>query len=119
MPNGSGARFVNSVQHAAFADESDDFRQALTGFHVAEDERTCAALHLGIMRHDVERGADHRRQIDLVDDQQIGLGDARAALARDLLAGCDVDDVEREVGELGRKGRGEVVTAGFDEDQLD
>ena len=58
------------------------------------------------------------REVDLVDDQQVRSGDSRAALARDLVAAGDVDHVEREVGELGRKGRGEVVAAALDEDDV-
>ena len=60
-----------------------------------------------------------RREVDLVDDQQVALGDAGAALARDLVAGGDVDHVERQVGELGAEGRGEVVAAGLDQDQVE
>ena len=41
------------------------------------------------------------------------------ALARDLLAAGDVDDVDRDVGELGREGRGEIVAAGFDENEIE
>ena len=40
-------------------------------------------------------------------------------LRRDLVAGRDVDDVDREIGELGREGRGEVVAAGFDQHQIE
>ena len=39
------------------------------------------------------------------------LRDAGPALARDLVAGGDVDHVERQVGQLGAEGRGEVVAA--------
>ena len=60
-----------------------------------------------------------RREIDLVDDEQVGTGDARPALRRDLVAGRDVDDVDRHVGELRREGRGEVVAAGFDQHQIE
>ena len=41
------------------------------------------------------------------------------ALPRDLLAAGDVDDVDGEVGELGAEGGGEVVAAGFDQQQLE
>ena len=45
------------------------------------------AAHLQrVALHDVERRADHRREIDLVDDQQVGAHDAGAALARNLVA---------------------------------
>jgi hypothetical protein len=39
-----------------------------------------------------------RRQVGLVDDEQIRAGDAGAALARDLLALGHVDHVDGEVG---------------------
>ena len=38
-----------------------------------------------------------RCQVGLVDHEQVALGDAGAALARNLLAGGDVDDVDGEV----------------------
>ena len=60
-----------------------------------------------------------RREVGLVDDQQVGLRDAGAALARDLLAAGDVDHVEREVRQLGAEGRGEVVAARLDEDHVE
>ena len=54
-----------------------------------------AAAHaLGVALHDLEDGADVRREVDLVDHQQVGAGDAGPALARDLVAAGDVDDVD-------------------------
>src|ERR1700759_1185367 len=44
---------------------------------------------------------------------------AGPALGRDLVAGGDVDHVDGEVGELGREGGGEVVAAGFDQDEVE
>ena len=41
------------------------------------------------------------------------------ALARDLLAGGHVDHVDREIGQLGREGGGEIVAARFDEHDLE
>ena len=37
----------------------------------------------------------------------------------DLVAGRDVDDVNREVGEFGREGGGEIVAAGFDQHHVE
>ena len=59
------------------------------------------------------------REIGLVDDQQIGPGDAGAALARDLVAAGDVDHVERQVGQLGAEGGGQVVAAALDDDEVE
>ena len=61
-----------------------------------EQERAVAAHAPRVPLHDLERGADMRRQVRLVDDQQVGASDRRAALARDLLAGGDVDDIDRQ-----------------------
>src|SRR5262249_25396319 len=41
------------------------------------------------------------------------------ALGRDLVAGRDVDDVDGEIGELGREGGGEIVAARLDQDQVE
>ncbi len=79
----------------------------------------CAAHLLGVAVHHLERGADIGREIDLVDDEQVGARDAGPALGRDLVAGRDIDDVDREIGKLRRKGRGEIVAAGFDQHQIE
>ena len=52
-----------------------------------------------------------RGEIDLVDHQQVGTGDAGAAFARDFLALRHVDHVDRDVGELRAEGGGEIVAA--------
>ena len=54
-----------------------------------------------------------RGQVGLVDDEQVALGDAGAALAGDFFARCHVDDVDGEVRELGAEGGGQVVAAAF------
>ena len=72
-----------------------------------------------VARHHLEAGTDQRGQIDLVDDEQIGAGDARTALARDLVAGRDVDDVDRQIGQFGREGRRQIVAARFDQHDVD
>ena len=85
---------------------------------LGEHERPGAAHAAGIARHHVEVGADERRQVGLVDDEQVGLRDSRAALARNLVAARHVDHVDREVGELAAELRREVVAAAFDEQEL-
>ena len=88
MPD--GAFRAVSVEHATLADEGDHRFKAFAGFQVGEDEGPTAALQLRIMGHHFERGADHRCEVDLIDDQEVGLGDAGAALARNLLTGGDI-----------------------------
>ena len=62
--------------------------------------------------------ADGRREVDLVDHEDVRLRDARPALARHLVAARDVDDVDREVRELVREVRREVVAARLAQQQL-
>ena len=57
-------------------------------------------------------------QVGLVDDEQIALGDARTALAWDLVAAGHVDHVDRVVDQLAAVLGGEVVAAGLDEDRI-
>ena len=59
------------------------------------------------------------REVDLVDDEEIGARDAGAALGGNFVAGGDVDHVDREIGELRGKRRGEIVATGFDQDQVE
>ena len=59
-----------------------------------------------------------RGEIGLVDHEQVGLRDAGAALARDLVAAGDVDHVDRVVDQLAAVLRGEVVAAALDDQQL-
>src|SRR5712671_2253704 len=109
----------DNLEHAFGFDEADDVPEALTGLEVGEHERPLPAHAARIAVHHLERSADHRREVDLVDDQQNALGDAGAALARDLVARRHVNHVEREVGELRAESRGEIVAAGLDQDQVE
>lgn len=86
--------------------------------HLGED-RGAAFAHLArVALHDAQIGADGLGEIGLVDDEEVALGDAGAALAGDLVAAADVDDVDDEVGELAAVVGGEVVAAGLDEEQV-
>ena len=76
-------------------------------------------MRRGVALHHVEIDVHIGREVALVDDQEIGARDAGPALARDLLALADRDDIERQVGEVGREGGGEIVAAGFDEDDVE
>ena len=42
-----------------------------------------------------------------------------SALARNLVARGDVDHIEADVRQLGAEGRGKVIAAGFDDDQIE
>ena len=105
-------------EQALAFDEVDDIGQPLPGLLVREHEGARAAHPARVAVHDLERGAHQRREVDLVDHQQVAARDARPALARDLVAGRDVDDIDRQVRKLGRESRRQVVAAGLDEDDV-
>ena len=106
-------------QPALLLDEARDLVDALAGAQIGEDEGPRAAHALTLALHGFQRSADIGRQIDLVDHQEIGAGDARPAFRGNLVAGGDVDDVDGEIGQLRRKRRGEIVAAGFDQHQIE
>src|SRR5215469_17703316 len=106
-------------QPALGRDESHNRVYAFAQLEVGEDEGAGAAHAARIAVHDLEAGADLRSEIDFVDDEKIGAGDPGAAFARDLVAGSDVDDIDRQIGELRGEGRGEVVAARLDQDQVE
>src|SRR2546428_9890164 len=87
---------------AFLLDEASDVLDALPRAKIAENEGASAAHASRVPLHHFERGSDIRRKIDLVDDEQVRAGDAWAALRWDLVSGGDVDDIDGEVGELGR-----------------
>src|SRR5690349_9393758 len=59
-----------------------------------------------------------RREIDLVDDQEITASDAGSAFARNLVSAGDIDYVDPDIDQFGTEGGGQVVAAAFDEDQF-
>src|SRR5438132_12680081 len=57
-----------------------------------------------------------RRQVNLVDHQQVASGDSWAAFAGDFVSFGHIDDINGPVGQLGRKSGGQIVAPGFDND---
>ncbi|MNR10442.1 hypothetical protein D3C85_1266940 [compost metagenome] len=70
----------------------------MPGLQVGKSPRSLRAHPVGVALHHFQRSPDVGGQVDLVDHQEVGLGDSRAALARDLLALGHVDDVDGQVG---------------------
>ncbi len=87
-------------------------------FDLGEEVRAVAAHPAGVTVHDGEVGADGLGQIGLVDDEQVGLGDAGSAFAGDLVAPGDIDDLNGKIGQLPAKAGGEIVAAGLEQEQI-
>jgi hypothetical protein len=58
-------------------------------------------------------------EVDLVDHEKVRARNARTSLGGDLVAGRDVDHINREVRKLRREGGGEIVATGFDQDHVE
>ena len=69
------------MQPALRGDEIDDPLHAVAGLQVGEDEGPILANPPRVALHDIEAGADQRREIGLVDDREVRAGDAGSALA--------------------------------------
>ena len=82
----------------------DDMIDDLTGpdavFNLREKERTGTSHFFGVSVHNGQIGANRHSEISFVDDEQIGLGNARTAFARDFVAARDIDNVDRVVSEF-------------------
>src|ERR1700719_83145 len=89
------------------------------GLQIREHERPLASHQLRIARHHAEARSHVIGQIDLVDDQQVGSGDARTALPRNLVTGGDVDDVDRRLHQFRAEARGEIVAAALEKDEVE
>ena len=61
--------------------------------------------------HHLEREAPTWGEVGLLTDEQVRAGDAGATRCAGSLSPANIDHVERQVGELGRKGRRRVVAA--------
>ena len=82
------------------------------------DDRPPVTGRTPLALHPVDVDADIRGEICLVDDEQVGAGDARPTLADDVPSPGDVEHEDLRVDERGRERRGEVVPAGLDEHKI-
>ena len=74
---------------------------------------------LGVAHHLRHVDPHVRRQVGLVDDQHVGAGDARPALAGDVTAAGHVEHEELGVDQGRGEGGGQVVAAGLDQHHVD
>ena len=79
------ARFLRRLKLAPHPGRQFNHTRAV--LEIRKQERTIAAHFTHVPIHDFERRFYTRREIDLVDYQQIGVRDAGTSLARDFVAG--------------------------------
>src|SRR5689334_13607446 len=109
----------SDAEQDSCGDRIGDRLHASAGLQVGSNHRLAAAHLPCVGEHAIEIDADMRREIDLVDDQEITAQQTRPALARNVIAAGDIDDEDPPVDEIEREGRSEIVATGFEQDQLD
>ncbi len=87
-------------------------------FDRGEDKGAVAPHATRVAIHHLKIGAHLGGEVDLVDDQEIRLGDAGSALARNLITAGDVDDLDGEVCEFPAETSSQVVPAGFEQQEV-
>src|SRR5512140_1003847 len=119
--NGPGAwwlcelpeRVLPGVEHV-----SDDLIHAYAVLDLGKQEGAVASHAPGITVHHGKIGADGGRQVGLVDHEQVGLSDPRAALARDLIAAGNIYDLDGVIGQFTAETGGQVIAAGLEQEQI-
>ena len=114
-----GARPPDQRNKTAWLIASATAFDAGAGTGIGRQNRPTLAHRARFLKHGVEIDADKRRKIDLVDHQKVAAQHARSALARNVVAAGDIDDENPPIDQIEREGRGEIVAAGFEHDQLD
>ena len=95
-----------------------DFVHTHSVFDLGEDKWAISPHPLGITSHNTKVGADGWRQIGFVNDQEIGLRDARAAFAGNLVSTRNINDLNRVIGQFAAETGRQVIPARFQEQKV-
>ncbi len=86
--------------------------------HLAKNGESFPAHLAGVPVHNREVRSHGGGQIRFVDHEQVRLRDAGSAFPRDFVTSGNINYVNRVIGQFPAEMRREVITAGFDEQQL-
>jgi hypothetical protein len=95
-----------------------DFINANTVFDLRKNKWAVTAHSFGVTFHDFEIGAHCVGEIGFVDDEQIGLSNARTALTGNLVAPRNIDDLDGEIGKFATETSGQIVAARFNQEDF-
>src|SRR5579872_904609 len=109
---------ATSAEEDITLDPGDHVVEAVAGLQVREDDRFAIADRRRVPAHHAEVRSHVRREIDLVDDEEIAAGHPGTALARHLVAAGHVDHVDADVDELRTERRRQVVATGLEKQDL-
>src|SRR6267378_3575925 len=101
-------------QQSSLFDEPDDLRQTLLNLEISHYKWAFSSHLLRVCRHHLERSANMRSQVDLVDDEQVGPSDPWSSFSRDFFAASNIDHIDREIGKLRTECRREIIASGFE-----
>jgi|GEM_PF-6109532 len=96
----------------------DDLVHTYAMFNLRKNKWPIPSHLARIARHDIKISSDSGREIGLINYKQIGLRDARTALARNLVSTGHVDHIDRVIGEFAAEVRRQIIAAGFDQENL-
>src|ERR1043166_6822527 len=95
-----------------------DLVDAGSVLELRKDKWTRAPHGFCVPPHHLQVGADGVGKIRFVDDEQVALGQARTAFAGNFVAPRYVDHLDGEIRQLAAEAGGQVVAAGFEEQQI-
>ena len=95
-----------------------DFIDTDTVFDLSENKGAVAAHFFRIVLHYFQVRSNCLREVGFIDDEQIRLGDAGAAFARDFVTRRNVNDLDGVIGQFAAEAGGEVVATGFDQQDV-
>ena len=102
----------------AMQDLTGDLLHTYPMFDLCEDDRSIGSHGVGVAAHDFQIGADGHSEIGFVDYQKVRLSNPGAAFAGYFVAAGHINDIDGEISQFAAEMRGEVVTAGFDQQEL-
>lgn len=116
-----GSRVVMSNARSVLPGMDDvpsDFVHTHSMFDLGEDKWAVSAHLFGVTSHNGEVGADGWSQVGFVNDEEIGLRDARAAFAGNLVSARNINDLNRVIGQFAAETGGQVIPARFQKQKV-
>lgn len=85
---------------------------------IGKNKRPGLAHAARVAVHHFQGSADIGGEVNFIDNQQIGAGDAWPAFARDFIAPGHIYNINENVYQVGAESRCQIIAATFDKDQF-
>ena len=100
-----------ALEHTRSLNEGGDFGEAKAILEIAHHKWAIPSHFSGISFHDFQRSADVWSEVNLVNDQKVGFGDAWSSFAGDFFPTGHINDINRQIGKFRTESRGQVIAA--------